>query len=210
MKDIVIVGAGGFGRELLQWIKDINTVSPTWRIKGFIDDDPHALDGLECDYGIINTIDGYKIKESDVYALAIANPVAKEKVVDEMTSQGAVFTSIIHPRAVICDYSFIGNGVVIYPNCIVGPNTKIGNYVTLLGSGVGHDVSIDSFSTISSYCDITGGATIGKRVFLASRVTLVPNTVIGDDAYIGAGSVVIRNVKARDRMFGYPAKRMEF
>ena len=59
MKKIIIVGAGGFGRELLQWIKDINAQSKSggvWEIVGFIDDDLHALDGVEVDYPIVGSI----------------------------------------------------------------------------------------------------------------------------------------------------------
>ena len=56
MKDIIILGANGFGREVLQWIKDINAVKPTWNIKGFLDDNLNALEGYPCDYRLLGTI----------------------------------------------------------------------------------------------------------------------------------------------------------
>ena len=56
MKDLLIVGAGGLGRELLQWVKDVNSAEATWHIKGFLDDNPNRLDGIECDYEVVGSI----------------------------------------------------------------------------------------------------------------------------------------------------------
>ena len=53
MKKLVIVGAGGHGRELLEWVYDINKIEPTWDFLGFIDDNPHVLDGLNCKYTLL-------------------------------------------------------------------------------------------------------------------------------------------------------------
>ncbi len=79
MKDLIIVGAGGFGRELLQWCKDINKQQPTWKLKGFIDDNSKALDGYECDYNVIGSIKDWKPSDNEEFALAVAEPHLKEK-----------------------------------------------------------------------------------------------------------------------------------
>ncbi len=210
MKELIIVGAGGFGRELLQWVKDINRMQTKWLIKGFIDDNLNALDGKECDYKIIGSIQDWKPKETEVYACAIANPRIKEAIVNLIKSKGATFESVIHPTAVIGKYNRIGEGLVAYPNSCITTNTKIGDYVTLLSSGIGHDAVVGDYSTISSYCDITGGVQLGKKVFLGSHVTIIPGRKVGDDAYVGAGSVVIKNVKPNIKVMGNPAKKIVF
>ncbi|MGI6649741.1 MAG: acetyltransferase [Bacillota bacterium] len=210
MKDLIIVGAGALGRELLQWIKDINRIQAKWVIKGFINDNPNALDGLACDYSIIGSIQAWQPKETEVFACAIANPSAKEKVVNLLKSKGASFETIIHPTAVIGDHNAIGEGVVVYPYACITVNTKIGDFVTLLRSGIGHDVVVGDFSTISSFCDITGRVQVGRSVFFGSGVTVVPGRKIGDNAYIGAGSVVVTHVKANTKVMGYPAKKFLF
>jgi sugar O-acyltransferase (sialic acid O-acetyltransferase NeuD family) len=207
MDNLIIVGAGGFGRELLQWIKDINKVHDTWRILGFIDDNLNALDNYKCDYKVIGSIKDWK-PNNEYYACAIANPDVKMKVVTMLKAKGAKFASIIHPMAYIGDFNKIGEGFIAYPNAGVNVNVKIGDFVTLLGSGVGHDAVIGDYTTISSYCDITGGVKIGKKVFIGSHVTIVPNRIIGDEAYIGAGSVVIGNVKEKTKVFGNPARKI--
>ncbi len=210
MKELIIVGAGGFGRELLGWVKDINRHQARWTIKGFIDDNPGALDGLACDYTVIGTIQAWQPKETEVFACAIAKPAIKEKVVNTLKLRGAHFESIVHPTAVIGDFNKTGEGLVVYPNAVISVNVMIGDFVTLLCSGIGHDAVIGDFSTISSYCDITGGVQLGKRVFMGSHATIVPQKKIGDDAYVGAGSLVLKNVKPNTKVIGNPAKEILF
>lgn len=208
MRELIIVGAGGFGRELLQWVKDINKVEYKWIIKGFIDDNINALDNYECDYKVIGRIEEWKPKENEVFACAVANPKIKEKVVKKLKLRGANFESIIHPRASLGDFNKIGEGVIMYPGARLTVNINIGDFVTLLSSGVGHDVIIGDYSTISSYCGINGNVQIGKKVFIGSNVVIVPSRKIGDDVFIGAGSVVISNIKPSIKVLGNPAKKL--
>lgn len=210
MKNIIIVGAGGFGRELLQWIKDINKVENKWIIKGFIDDNLNSLNGFDCDYKVFSTIKDYHPEKNDELALAIANPEIKESITRFLKNKGAKFTSVIHPKAFISDFAEVGEGLIMYPNSGINVNTKIGDFVTILSSGIGHDVIIGDFTTISSYCDITGGVVLEKGVFLGSHTTIVPKRKIGTGAYIAAGSVVMTNIKAGYHVMGNPAKRIDF
>ena len=210
MKELILVGAGGFGRELLQWVKDINKVREKWLIKGFIDDNLSALDEMNCDYTIIGSIKDWAPKEEEVFACAIANPSIKEQVVTLLRSRGAKFDSVIHPSAVIGEFNKIVEGLIAYPNSVVSTHAKVGEFVTLLSSAIGHDAVVGDYSTISSYCDITGGVQLGKKVFLGSHVTIIPGRKIGDDAYVGAGSVVIKNVRSNTKVIGNPAKILLF
>lgn len=114
-KELIIVGAGALGRELLQWIKDLNQVQSKWTIKGFIDDNVSALDNYECDYKVIGTIKDWQPCENEVFACAIANPSGKEKVVNLLKARDAIFDSIIHPTAIIGNFNNIGEGFVAYP-----------------------------------------------------------------------------------------------
>ncbi len=209
LKDLIIVGAGGMGRELLQWIKDINTVEPEWNILGFIDDNDKALDEKKCDYRIIGSISEWDVKDDQYFAMAIAEPTTKEKVVRILKNRGAEFATIIHPKARIGQFNEIGEGSVLYPDASLSVNIKIGSFVTLLGSTVGHDAEIGDFSSIMGNCNINGNVKIGKRVFFGCQVITVPSRKIGDDAYVGAGSVVMTNIRKNSKVMGYPAKKYE-
>ncbi len=124
-----------------------------------------------------------------------------------LKAKGAKFESIIHPKAIIGGFNKIGEGIVIYPGARL--TVKYYNWKSLLhllSSGIGHDVQIGDFSTISSHCGVNGKTKLGKRVFLGSNSTIAPGRRIGDDVYIGAGSVVIRNIKSCSKVFGNPAR----
>lgn len=208
MNDIIIVGAGGFGRELLEIIKEILQHENKWRIKGFIDDNLNALDNYECDYSVIGRISDWKPAANEVFTCSIAHPQTKERVVAFLKERGAVFTQVIHPKVRLGSFNRIGEGVIIAHGAGLTVNINIGDFVTLLASGVGHDVTIGDYTTITSNCGINGNVNIGKRVFISSNAVVIPSKSIGDDAFIGAGSVVVTNVKAKTSVFGNPAKRL--
>lgn len=208
MKKILIAGAGGLGRELLEWIKDINEVSLTWEIKGFLNDEPTALDSYDCEYGIIGTIKDWIPSEDEVFVCGVSSPMGKDKIVNTLRNKGAKFETIIHPSTIIGDSVHIGEGTVIAPRSLLTTNVRVGSFVTFLSSDAGHDSTIGDFSTLSGKCSINGHVEIGQRVYLGNGSLIYPGKKVGDDAFIGIGSVVINNVKAGTRVFGNPAKRI--
>lgn len=210
MKDIIILGAQGFGREVLQWIKDINKVTPTWNIKGFLDDDLTALNGYECDYKILGTIQDWMPSENEEFVFAIASPKVKEKLATMLKLKGAHFARVVHPTSIVGDFCKIGEGLVVTPRAKISPNVTIGNFVTVLGCGIGHDAEIGDFSTLCGYCAVNGNVKIGKRVFVGTSAVIAPSKKIGDDAYLSMGSMVMTNIKAGYKVMGCPAKKVDF
>lgn len=208
MKNLIIVGAGGFGREVLQCVKRINRIKPIWNIKGFIDDNLKALEEIECDYQIIGTIKDWQPKDNEYFVCGIATPKVKEKVVKIMKSKGAVFETIISPRAYISDFVRIGEGTVI-TGFTIGPNVVLGNFTSIMGSMIGQESIIGDYSTTTGYANVVS-ATLGKRVFVGSHSVIMNGLNVGDDAFICVGSIVIRNVKAGTKVFGNPARKVDF
>ena len=211
MKDLYIVGAGGCGREVLQIIKDIQRIQgQRWNIRGFLDDTEDPLAGKTCDYGVVGSIRDYVPKENDVLVMGIASPQAKQKLAPMLLDRGAVFETIIHPSAGLGNFNEIGRGTVIYGGFGMTVNVRIGDFVTLLSCGIGHDVRVGDYATISSCCNIMGGVQMGTAVFLGGNVAVAPHAVIEDNAYVGLGGVVLRRVRAGKRVFGNPAREMDF
>ena len=206
MDKIYILGAGGFGRELLQWIKDVNAVKPMWEIGGFLDDNLHALDEYKHDVEIVGTIKDWVPKAGEVFALAFGSPALKRKIVEIMKARGAKFATIIHPTALLSEFAEYGEGFIMFPYSKLSCNSTVGDFVTLLASPIGHDTTIGDYSVISGGCNVVRNVQIGKDVFLAAGVCIAQDVKIGDGAYLGLGSVVLKDVPAGCKTFGNPAR----
>lgn len=207
MKDLYIVGAGGMGRELLNNILDIQMLSgQRWNIKGFLDDTPDPLAGKECDYPVAGSIQDYFPGPNDVLAMGIADPAAKKRLSTLLKGRGAAFESIIHPHINGGRHNVVGEGIVIYPGFGMSVNIRIGDFCTFLSCSIGHDTCIGDFCTISGCCNIMGNVTLGSEVFMGGNAAIAPHVAVGDGAYICLGSMVMKNVKARDKVMGNPAR----
>lgn len=207
MKNLIIVGAGGCGREVLQWAKDSNRAEKRWNIKGFLDDNAQALEGKKCDVQVIGSIKTYKPEKDDEFICAVGSPEMRKKIVQTIREQGGSFVNLIHPTAVVADTAQLGGGIVIYPYAVVSDHAVIQDYcIVNMHSAVTHDTCLGEYSTISAFCDITGNCRVGKRCFLGTGVKLVPGTVVGDEAFLCAGSVVMTKVRNGAKMMGNPAK----
>lgn len=208
MKDIIIVGAGGFGREAVDLIRDINKLENTWNIKGFIDDNLHALDNVRCKYSIIGTIKEWKPTDDEYYVIGIASPKSKEIVTNMLIERGAKFVTMIHPSAIISEEAEIGEGCVITGGSSVGDCARLGKFVNIAGSMIGQDSIIDDYSTTTGFTNIAS-AFLGKRVMVGSHAVVLNKIKVGDDAVVGTGSIVVKNVKPGTKVIGYPAKKFE-
>lgn len=233
MKQLVIVGAGGFGRECLQIAKDMirqaqlvregicvedfgtneerrrqSLDAANWEIKGFLDDNPMALEGVDPGYSVISGISEYQMEPEDIFVCAIASNRIKQKVMTQLAKRGAVFVNLFHPKALVADTARFGIGNVMYPFSILSDHTSMGDFVTLnMHSVLGHDAKVADYVTISSFCDITGGVVLEQGVFLGSHSSIVPGIKVSEWAYVCAGSTVMTRVKANTKVLGTPAKR---
>lgn len=214
MKDIVIYGAGGFGREVACLLKRINNeVEPTWNLLGFFDDGVEA--GISNEYGKvlgnINTLNSWDKPLSVVFA--IGSPKIIELLFNKVDNPNIDFPNIIAPDTLFLDRENVrmGQGNVICSRCLISCNIEIGNFNTLNGYiTVGHDSTIGDFNSIMPAVKISGGVTIGKRNFLGVNSVILQYKAIGNDTIIGASSVVLRNTKDGATYVGNPAKKIEY
>ena len=211
MKDIVILCAGDFGKEVAWLIEDINRNEPAYRILGFLDDGKEkglVINGYECLGPVPQLAD--MAEQGDICAV-IANQDAdiRKKIVDTFPDFDN-WETLIHPSVNISETSTIGKGCVICASGNVSVNTVVGDFCLFnISVTLGHDCVVGDYVSIMSGSCISGHVIIGDYAYLATNSTVIPKKKVGEHARVGAGSVVIRNVKPNVTVMGVPAKVLQ-
>jgi sugar O-acyltransferase (sialic acid O-acetyltransferase NeuD family) len=212
VEDIIIYGAGGMAREVAALLEDINKISPSWRILGFIDDFKGECNEL---------INGYKIlgnhtvlqnyPEPINIVIAVGDPALREKIYDKIKSCNYQYPVLIHPTARVAGSAVIGEGSIIGMDAIVQVNASIGQHVLInMRTVLGHDVVVQDFSTCLVNCIISGNVTIGKGALLGSSCVIMEKITIGEGAKVSMGAVVSFNVEEGCVAMSRPSKSMRF
>lgn len=206
MQDLIIVGAGGMGRKIFPFLRELNE-DKKWNIIGFIDDNQNALDGVKCDLHIIGTISDWEPEENQVFVMGISEPRVKKIVSEKLLKKNAKFISVVSKQAIVGDYVEFGEGCVVLTPYNIECGARIGRFVTILGSTIAIDGEIGDYSTSTGFANLTN-ARIGQSVYIGSHSVLLENVHIGDCAYICAGSIVMKDVEANAQVFGCPARKI--
>ena len=209
MINLLIVGAGGFGREVLCWAEDLARVRKDIRISGFLDDNPKNFANKPDMPPIVGGFRNHNIQPNEQLICAVGDPKVKIEVFAHWKKRGAKFFTLVHPSAIIGRRVEIGEGCIICPNVVLTTDITLGAVVTInINSTVGHDAKIDTGSTLSAHTDVTGYASLAEGVFLGSHAVVAPKVKVGSYAKIGAGSVVFANVNRGATMLGVPARQI--
>lgn len=207
---LVIVGAGGFGREMIAWARQSVQFEREWTLKGLVDDNLDALQGKGAKAPLLGTIRDHQPAADEVFICAIGVPAIKKRCSELLLGRQARFTTLIHRSAVVGDNVEMADGVILCPYAVVSANNRLGRGVAInLHSSVDHDACVDDWSQVNCHCDLTGAVQIGREVFIGSSVSIIPGVKVGDGAYIGAGSVVLRDVPPGAKVFGVPGRQIE-
>ena len=210
MKHLVIIGARGFGREVYNLAMECIEAGEQMDVKGFLDDKADALDNYQGYPAILGFVEEYVPQSDDVFICAMGEPIYKKKYAEMILAKGGEFINIIHPSALIRKNTTIGKGCIFTENVALSCDAKIGDFVTIMANAVlGHDVQVGSWSHIGAGSFMGGFSKIGELVTLHPHVELLPHKTVKDSANVGAGSVVLRNVKEGTTVFGIPATKME-
>lgn len=195
MKDIVIIGAGGIGREVAWIIEEINEVNPTWNIIGFVDDN-NEMCGKEFNgYRVLGGLDILdKLESKPEVIVAIANCVVKKDIVARLNGKFD-FATVVYPTVRVSKFVEIGQGTIIYPGVILTVNTKIGNHVVISGNcGIGHDTVIGDYSSMLWGSSFSGFDVVEEECFIGVGTKVAKGVSIANSRRISTGGIVVEDV----------------
>ena len=201
---VYIIGAGGFGREVLNIYIDLGREE---EVAGFLIEncDKHGAKINEKplhDITLLNSIEMSNVK----LICAIGTPLRK-RLIENTKNKDYNYDSVIHPSVIKSRWVAFGEGAIICAGNIFTSQIKVGDYsIVNLSCTIGHDVEIGKYTTISPGVNISGRVTIGDECFIGTGVSIIEKVIIGNQSYIGAGSVVVNDIPPNVLALGIPAK----
>ncbi|MFT3735707.1 MAG: acetyltransferase [Rhodocyclaceae bacterium] len=205
MKDLVIVGAGGHGREVLQLVRDINAVSPQWNVLGFVDDAwtaPRELAGVP----VLGRPDWLRGRDCAV-TVAIGAPAVRRKVVQRLMAEGVCdFATLVHPAAYVGARVKIGIGSVLAVSAVVTCDVLIGEHVLINTAAVAsHDCQLADWVTLAPRATLCGAVKLAEGAEVCAAATVLQGLEVAAWARVGGGACVIGPVGANETVVGVPA-----
>jgi len=205
---IGVFGAGGFGREVAWLVEqtwgDVRTV--------FVDGNPAVVGTSLHDRPVWSFEQAAAAGGQIAMIVAVGKPQSRERIVAKCADAGLAFATIVHPRVEASRWVTFGEGAVVCAGSILTVDVAVGAHVHVnLDCTVGHDVIFGDFCTLSPGVHVSGWVHFGRRVFVGTGAVFVNGTAekplrIGDDAVIGAGAVVNRDVAPGTTVVGVPAR----
>ena len=209
MKNLYIIGADSFGRELFNWIKFNSTYLDQYNFNGFLDNRSTLLDRYSDSYILAGDPYSYNFNKNDYCLMGVVDPNYKKKIYNFLKNKVEIIT-FISSDTIISPSAKIGKGSVISPWVSISNDTIIGDFSTIVvGAKIAHDCTVGNFSSIMTDVKLGGGVTIEDGVYIGMNATIINNLNIGSSTRIGAGSVVLQSQKPNITVFGNPARRIK-
>jgi sugar O-acyltransferase (sialic acid O-acetyltransferase NeuD family) len=195
---IYIIGAGGFGREVLNIYTDLGREE---EVAGFL------IENCDKRGTKINEKPLHDITLSSVKLICAIGTPLRKRLIEDTKNKGYNYDSVIHPSVIKSRWVVFGEGTIICAGNIFTSQIKVGDYsIVNLSCTIGHDVEIGKYTTISPGVNISGRVTIGDGCFIGTGVSIIEKITIGNQSYIGAGSVVANDIPPNVLALGVPAK----
>ncbi len=210
---LVVVGAGGFGRETLDVIEAINAASPAavFDVVGIVDDRPAERNLARLSargYRWLGTITGVlTTSEPGAYALAVGSPSLRQEIAAKFAAAQWTPATLVHPSAVIGSAARLGAGSIICSGVQVSTNVTLGDLVHLNPNAtIGHDANLGDFVSVNPAAIISGEVTIDPVVLVGAGAVVLQGLQVGTGATIGAAACVTGSVEPGLTVVGVPAR----
>ena len=209
MKNLIIIGAGGMGREIYDLATFCKGYNKDYVIKGFLDNSIDALKTFNGYPPVISTIDNYIIEEDDVFICSMGNVIEKKKNIQIILDKDGEFINLVHPDAFIGKNTKIGKGCILLKNAYIGVDCVIDDYVLIqISAIIGHDVKVGKYSRVDNFVVCVGGTELKEEATVHTSSVINHKVIVERNAIVGACSFVIRKVKENTSVYGNPAKKI--
>jgi sugar O-acyltransferase (sialic acid O-acetyltransferase NeuD family) len=213
MRELLLIGAGGFAREAAEAVRAINSLEPTWELSGFLDDDPARTGAVVSGLPVVGTTELVHERPDAAIAICTGRPdnyVSRRSIAERLDLPEERYATIIHPSATLGTTCRVGAGSVLLAHVDLTTDVRVGRHEAIMPQVVlTHDVVVEDWATLGSGVRIGGNCRIASGAYLGSAATIKESLTIGERAMIGMSAVVTTDVPAERLWYGVPARDMD-
>ncbi len=209
-RELVVVGAGGFGRETVEAVRALNAVGARWRLAGYLDDDPArhgtVIDGV----AVLGGTEELGNMPDVSVVVAVGRPdnyLSRPRIVERLGIPPERYATILHPSASVSSTSRVGPGTVLLAQTVLTAAVTVGSHVAIMPHVIlTHDDVIGDFATMASGACLGGHVQVGRCAYVGAGALVRERCGIGSGALVGMGAVVTRDIPPNEVWAGIPAR----
>jgi sugar O-acyltransferase (sialic acid O-acetyltransferase NeuD family) len=213
VRDLVIVGAGGLARETASAVRALNRVRPSFRLVGYLDDDP-GLRGREFVgapvLGGLELVSDLPAATAFVICTATSRDLwIRQRLADRLRLPADRYAVVVHPSAQVGEGCVVGPGSVLLAQVVLTADVRVGAHVAVMPHTVlTHDCVLDDHVTVASGVRVSGGVRVAPAAYLGTGALIREGRTVGAGSIVGMGAVLLHDVPAGEVWAGNPARRL--
>jgi sugar O-acyltransferase (sialic acid O-acetyltransferase NeuD family) len=212
VRPLLLVGAGGFGREAAQAVAALNEERPAWGPVGFLDDRPELRGTCVEGVPVVGAVADAARHPDAALVVCTGNPrdySSRRRIVERLGLPPERYATLVHPAASVARTAEVGRGCALLAHVAVTAHAVLGAHVVVMpGVVVTHDDVVGDYATLAAGVRLGGGVEVGAGAYLGAGALVREGLRVGEGSLLGMGSVLLRDVPPNEVWAGAPARRI--